>query len=59
MYISIRFRKGRVIHCITEGSDSPRETLCGLESDGAIVSDADVTCRKCLHVRAKRIAASR
>lgn len=59
MFIPVRLRRGRLVHLITEGSDSPVETLCGRASNASIVSDRDVDCPNCFHVRAKRIAASR
>jgi hypothetical protein len=58
-YIPIRLRRGRLVHLVTEGSDSPRETLCGKNSDASIVSDLEVSCARCCHVRLHRTQASK
>ncbi len=57
--ISVRKRRGRVLHAVSEGSVSPRETLCGLIADAMIIDGPDPahpTCKHCLYRLAKDYA---
>ncbi len=49
--ITVRKRRGFVLHAVSEGSVSPRETLCGLVADCMIIdgdSPAMPNCKRCL-----------
>ncbi len=49
--ITVRKRRGRVLHAVSEGSVSPRETFCGLSADSLIIdgeSPAMPDCKRCL-----------
>ncbi len=54
--ITVRRRRGRVLHAVSEGSVSPRETLCGVPADLFLIdgpNPAHPTCKRCLYRLAK------
>ena len=46
--ISVRKRRGRRRHAVSENSDCPRDTLCGKNADGYVVDERGVDCPQCL-----------
>lgn len=46
--ISVRKRRGRRRHAVSEGADCPRDTLCGRNADGYVLDGRGVDCPECL-----------
>jgi len=45
--IVVRRRRGRLRHGISEGAESPRETLCGRNADGMVLDSRGINCPIC------------
>jgi hypothetical protein len=46
-FICVRLRRGRWLHAISEGADSPRETFCGRNADGGVIESGVPDCIRC------------
>ena len=49
--ITVRPRRGRVVHATAMTPDRLNETLCGRSCGGWTVTDDDLTCSRCLEIQ--------
>lgn len=53
-YLAVRFRRGRKIHVVTQGTESANTTLCGRATKAVLSCDELPDCGACLQEMANR-----
>lgn len=46
-FICVRMPRGRLLHAVSEGADTPSVTYCGRALRGAVVEVGVPTCLRC------------
>lgn len=47
-YVAVRLKRGKLVHAVSQGADSPTTTFCGRPAAKVVVPVSDdVTCTRC------------
>lgn len=47
-YVPVRLRRGKLVHAVSEDSDSPSTTFCNRKAGGAVVATEPLGCQTCI-----------